>query len=139
MEKINNWIFMENMDAAAEKTSRAKTAGHQKKQRLSGSRYHPIEMESRYVDTMQVVSTSNEEMQLHSHPFYEILFCRSSGGVEYLVGAERYRLQKDDIVLIAPDVSHRPILPEHMAEAYVRDVLRVSPELMMELAGSHLG
>ena len=100
---------------------------------LSGNRYHLLEMESGGIDTMQVASFSSDNTQLHSHPFYEILYCRSSGGVEYLVGAERYRLQPGDIVLIAPDVSHRPILPEYMAEPYVRDMLRISAELMNEL------
>lgn len=100
----------------------------------SGGRYHTQNMESRYVDTMQLTSHGSDDAQLHSHSFFEILFCRSSGGVEYLVGAERYRLQKGDIVIIAPDVSHRPILPERMTEPYVRDVLRISTELINELA-----
>lgn len=93
-----------------------------------------MEMGSRYVDTMQLESFSNSQTPLHSHSFYEILCCRSSGGVEYLVGAERYRLQKGDIVLISPGVSHRPILPEQMSEPYVRDVLRISTELVNDMA-----
>jgi len=100
---------------------------------LSGNRYHLLEMESSGIDTMQLTSFRGDDAQLHSHPFYEIIYCRSSGGVEYLVGAERYRLQPGDIVLIAPDVSHRPILPEQMTEPYVRDMLRISTELMSEL------
>lgn len=101
-----------------------------------GSRYYLAEMESELVDTMEVVSYGHDDTQLHSHSFYEILYCRSSGGVEYLVGAERYRLQKGDIILIAPGISHRPILPQHMTEPYARDMLRVSTELLNEMSGN---
>ena len=77
--------------------------------------YQELEMSSRYVNTHQDVSFSHTTVQLHSHAFYELLCCRSNCGVEYLVGSERYRLQKGDIVIVAPGVSHRPILPENMA------------------------
>ena len=90
--------------------------------------YQELEMESRFVDTHQDVTYSNSTVQLHSHAFYELLYCRSTVGVEYLVGAERYKLQKGDIVFVAPGISHRPILPEQMPEAYVRDVLWISDD-----------
>jgi len=44
--------------------------------------------------------------------------------------AERYRLQKGDIIFIAPGVSHRPLLPESMPEPYTRDVLWLSTEFV---------
>ena len=87
-------------------------------------------MESRFVDTHRDVSYSNSNVQLHSHTFYELLYCRNTCGAEYLVGSERYRLQKGDIILISPGVSHRPLLPEHMTEPYKRDVLWISAEFM---------
>ena len=90
--------------------------------------YQELEMESRFVDTHQDITYSNSTVQLHSHAFYELLYCRSTVGVEYLVGAERYKLQKGDIVFVSPGVTHRPILPEQMAEAYVRDVLWISED-----------
>ena len=81
-------------------------------------RYHPLSMDSRCVDCVRATGCTEGGMQLHSHAFYEILYCRSSGDVEYLVGSERYRLKKGDIVLITPDVSHCPIVPEDAAEPY---------------------
>ena len=69
-------------------------------------------------------------MELHSHSFYEIISCRTSADVEYLVGTERYRLRRGDVVLVPPGVSHRPLLPERMAAPYVRDVLWISEALM---------
>ena len=97
--------------------------------------YQELEMESRYVDTHRDTSYSNSRVQLHSHTFYELLYCTNSCGAEYLVGAERYRLQKGDIVLVPPGVSHRPILPEHMDEPYCRDILWLSPEYIREVYG----
>lgn len=95
--------------------------------------YQELEMESRFVDTHQDISYSNSSVQLHSHSFFELLYCHSTAGAEYLVGAERYKLQKGDLVFIPPDVSHRPILPEHMAEAYVRDVLWISEDFFDQI------
>ena len=93
-----------------------------------GNLYQELEMSSRFVDTHQDVSFSNSHVFLHSHTFYEILCCRNTCGVEYLVGSNRYRLQKGDIIIIAPGFSHRPLLPEHMPEPYKRDVLWISTD-----------
>lgn len=88
--------------------------------------YQELEMESPYVNTHRDVSYAGTPVNLHSHNFYELLYCTNSCGVEYLVGTERYRLQKGDIVLVPPGVSHRPILPENMTEPYNRIVLWIS-------------
>lgn len=95
--------------------------------------YQEMEMTSRYVDTHQDITYSNSRVNLHSHNFYEFLYCHNTGDVEYLVGADRYRLQKGDVILIPPGISHRPLLPEHMSEPYRRDVLWISPEVMDQL------
>ena len=99
----------------------------------TASVYQELEMSSRYVDTHQNVTYSNSRVNLHSHNFYELLFCHSVSGVEYLVGAERYRLQKGDVIMIPPGISHRPLIPEQMSEPYRRDVLWINPELMDQL------
>ena len=67
-----------------------------------GSLYQELEMESKYVDTHRDISWSNTSVSLHSHAFYEVLCCRNTCAAEYLVGSERYRLQKGDIIFIAP-------------------------------------
>ena len=94
----------------------------------SGRFYQELEMSSRNVDTHQDITISNSQVNLHSHTFYEILCCQNASNVEYLVDAERYRLQKGDIVIIPPGISHRPLLPEQMAEPYRRDVMWLSQE-----------
>lgn len=95
-----------------------------------GSFYQELEMDSPYVDTHRDLSYSNAHVQFHSHAFYELICCRNSCGAEYLVGAERYKLQKGDIIIVPPGLSHRPLLPEHLAEPYSRDVLWISTEFM---------
>ena len=96
--------------------------------------YQELEMTSAYVDTHRDVSFSNAHMQLHSHVFYELLYCISSCGAEYLVGPERYKLQDGDIIFVPPGVSHRPLLQEEMAQPYSRYVLWLSPEFMEQYA-----
>lgn len=93
-----------------------------------GEFYQEMEMESRYVDTHRDTSFSNASLNLHSHSFYEFLYCCNTCGVEYLVGTRRYRLQKGDVIFVSPGVSHRPILPEQMTEPYRREVLWISQE-----------
>jgi AraC-like DNA-binding protein len=99
----------------------------------TGSFYQELEMESPYVDTHQDISTSNAQSQFHSHTFYEMLCCRNTCGAEYLVGSERYKLQKGDIIFIPPGISHRPLLPDKLNEPYIRDVLWISEEFMQNL------
>lgn len=89
--------------------------------------YQELEMSDLYVETHRDVSYSNTQLSLHSHTFYELLYCCNDCGAEYLVGADRYRLQKGDIVFVPPGVSHRPLLPEKMEEPYHRYVLWLSP------------
>ena len=95
--------------------------------------YQELEMDSHFVDTHRDITYKPEQVNLHSHSFYEILYCRSAGGVEYLVGVDRYRLQKGDVVLIPPGISHRPLFPEELTEPYIRDVMWISTEFLGQL------
>ena len=92
--------------------------------------YQELEMSSRFVDTHRDTGYANSQPQLHSHTFYELIFCCNSCGAEYLVGSERYRLREGDIIFIPPGVSHRPLLPEDMTQPYSRYVLWLSREFM---------
>ena len=92
--------------------------------------YQELEMSSRFVDTHRDTSYSNAQMQLHSHTFFELIYCLNSCGAEYLVGSDRYRLQQGDIIFVPPGVSHRPLLNANMKEPYKRYVLWLSAEFM---------
>ena len=99
-----------------------------------GTFYQELEMTSRFVDTHRDTSYSNAHLQLHSHTFYELLYCCNTCGAEYLVGSNRYRLQRGDLIFVPPGVSHRPLLPDNMTEPYNRYVLWLSPEFMERYA-----
>lgn len=104
-----------------------------------GSFYQELEMTSALVDTHRDISWSNAQLQLHSHSFYELLWCAECDGVEYLVGSERYRLRKGDLIFVPPGISHRPLLPEKMEKPYKRYVLWLSPRFMELYAGLYPG
>ena len=97
--------------------------------------YQELEMTSPFVDTHRDTSSSNVQVQLHSHAFFELLYCRTSGGAEYLVGSERYRVQRGDIIFVPPGISHRPLLPAEMTEPYTRYVLWLSTDFLRMFAG----
>ena len=92
--------------------------------------YQELEMSSRFADAHRDSSYSNSLLQFHSHSFYELIFCRNTCDAEYLVGQERYRLQKGDIIFVPPGVSHRPLLPPRMHQPYIRDVIWFSSDLV---------
>ena len=95
--------------------------------------HQELEMDSPFVDTYRDSTDFGAHIPLHSHGFYEILYCRSSCGAEYLVGTERYRLQKGDVIFVPPGTSHRPILSPQMTEPYIRDVLWINAAFMETL------
>lgn len=101
------------------------------------SLYQELEMSSPLVDTHRDVSFSNLQMQLHSHAFYELLYCRTDCGGEYLIGSERYRMQRGDIIFVPPGVGHRPLLPDPLPEPYKRYVLWLSQEMIELFASSY--
>lgn len=92
--------------------------------------YQELEMSHRYFQLHRDTTWSGNTMNLHSHTFFELLCCRTDCGAEYLMGTERFRLRRGDIIFVPPGVSHRPILPERMEAPYVRDVLWFSPEFV---------
>ncbi len=96
--------------------------------------YQELEMSSRLADTHRDISYSNTNLALHSHAFYELIYCCNSCGAEYLVGSERYRLRRGDVIFVPPGISHRPLLPEKMDTPYTRYVLWLSPEFMDQFA-----
>lgn len=76
---------------------------------------------------------------LHSHGFYELVYCRTCSGVKYLIGAALYPLQAGDVLLIPPGVSHCAVLPEVMAAPFVRDVVRFTQHFLYEQARLYPG
>ena len=86
-------------------------------------------MDSRYVDAHQDVSFDKEQVNLHSHEFYELLYCRT-GQIEYYLGTERFKVSSGDVIIVPPGISHRPVFPEKLEEPYRRYVMWISKEMM---------
>lgn len=89
--------------------------------------YQELEMSSPYVNTHRDISYSPENLQLHSHAFYEIIYCET-GTIQYLIADTRYRIHAGDIILIPPGISHRPIFYREMPEPYTRIVLWINAD-----------
>ena len=87
--------------------------------------YQEIEMDYPLVQTQQDISDTGDVVALHSHAYYEMIFIRS-GNLQYLIGTRRYRVQRGDILLLRPGVSHRPLFPEKLTEKYDRVVIWLS-------------
>lgn len=95
--------------------------------------YQELEMSSPYVNTHRDTSYGFHSLSIHSHAYAELIYCRESPGVEYLVGTDRYRLQRGDILFIPPGTSHCPLLPERMDTPYIRDVLWISADFLQKI------
>ncbi len=101
-----------------------------------GNLYQELEMSSSLVNFHRDITYRKQNISIHSHSFFEVMYCRSADRVEYLVGSRRYRLSAGDLIIVAPGVSHRPIFPEDMQYPYERDILWVSVDFMNRV--SHL-
>ena len=95
--------------------------------------YQELEMSHRYVDAYRHESIEGGHVPLHSHSFYELLYCRNSCGIEYLLGPDRYRLQRGDLVFAPPGINHRPLLASQLVEPCRRDVIWMSREFVAHL------
>lgn len=92
--------------------------------------YRELEMSHRYVDAYRHESTQAGHVPLHSHSFFELLYCQSSCGMEYLLGQDRYRVQRGDLVFTPPGVNHQPLLSGRLVQPCLREVIWVSREFM---------
>ena len=94
--------------------------------------YQELEMNSAYADSHRDISREAGFVRLHSHSFHELIYCVSCDNIQYIIGTERYRLQRGDIIWVPPGVSHCPLFPAAMKIPYERIVLWVNGERMAE-------
>lgn len=94
--------------------------------------YQELEMTSPYVNTHRDVSYGPESLQLHSHSFFEIIYCES-GTIQYLIADTRYRIHAGDVILVPPGISHRPLFYDDMTEPYSRIVLWISTDFFRSI------
>lgn len=94
--------------------------------------YQELEMNSAYADCHRDISREAGLVRPHSHSFYELIYCSCCDNIQYIIGTERYRLQRGDIIWVPPGVSHCPLFPADMQRPYERIVLWVNAERMAE-------
>ena len=99
--------------------------------------YQELEMNSNTIDCQEDVNYTKDKVQLHSHTFYEVLYCRS-GNVQYLLGPDRYRVRRGDIIFVPPGISHRPLYLDRLVEPYARYVMWIHPDFIKSL-NDHYG
>lgn len=92
--------------------------------------YQELEMSSRFVDAHMDISFGDIPVNLHSHSYYEIVYVLSNSGAQYLVGSNRYLLQRGDVIFVPPGIGHKPLFPSELAEPYKRIVLWVSTDFI---------
>ena len=129
--RVDQLMALVNLQQVSERVSREEIDALLRKIGLDPMNfYQELEMSSRYVNTHRDVSQPSDQVHFHSHNFYEILYIRSGTGLPYLVGTERYLLQRGDVVIVRPGVGHRPLLTSSLPEPYRRDVLWLSQEFV---------
>ena len=94
--------------------------------------YQELEMGSAYADSHRDISREAGLVRPHSHSFYELIYCVCCDNIQYIIGTQRYRLQRGDIIWVPPGVSHCPLFPAGMKKPYERIVLWVNAERMAE-------
>ena len=94
--------------------------------------YQELDMSSAYADSHRDISREAGLVRPHSHSFYELIYCVNCDNLQYIIGTERYRLQRGDIIWVSPGVSHCPLFPEQMKKPYERIVLWINAEQMAE-------
>lgn len=118
--KIPNWKIH----------SYLKTEGY-----IKNNVYQLLEMSNQYVEMLEDISMPEDIVQLHSHNFYEIIWCRSEN-IHYSLGAEHFLLQPGDVVFIPPEVVHYPLALDRLTEPYCRYVMWLSAAFVQELGHS---
>ncbi len=90
------------------------------------------EMSAPQIEIRYCLDEDSPAVDIHSHNHYELyLFCE--GDLEwYMVGTKRYTLQRGDLLLIPPMVTHHPIFREG-ARRYERYVLWCSRAYLAQL------
>lgn len=86
-----------------------------------------IQMESPDVVIRTLSDDGTEPMLLHSHNFYEMIFC-IKGKLHYLLDGKRFLIYPGDIILIPPGLSHQPLFLEPMAESYERYIIWIDSD-----------
>lgn len=99
---------------------------------LSENLYNDVEIKYNHVQLNYDVSSGKDFVALHSHSFYEAVYC-DGGSVSYLLDGSIYHMTKGDLVIIPPGTAHQPLIYKEMEHPYERFALWVSNNLWNKL------
>lgn len=95
---------------------------------------HSQELEPDLVRTHRELDRTPYPLPLHSHPFLELAYVRSGPEMQYVIGADVYRIRPGDVLLIPADVLHGPVLPEECQMESIREVVWVSRHFISRMS-----
>ncbi len=85
------------------------------------------------ISASEDVLVPSESIPMHSHTFMEIVYYTSGDNIGFLIGSQRYVLQKGDMVLIPPGVWHCTLRSSRITEICRRYLLLVKAEYFRAL------
>ncbi len=89
-----------------------------------------LEMDSVWANAHRDITyTAENGLGLHSHLFYEIIYC-VQGEVEYILDTRTVTVSAGDVILVPPGKAHGLLLRNPMQVPYERYVLWVSSQLV---------
>ncbi len=98
--------------------------------------FQRLEMLNNHVDAFRDEGFANISTPVHSHSFWEIVYCQSNCGAEYFLGTTCFQLQRGDIVLIPPGASHASLRRKDSVEPYRGYVLWIHGDFIDRLRGA---
>ncbi len=95
--------------------------------------YQKLPMISTTADIHKDINNDGRFIPLHSHNFWEILFC-CQGDVKYIIKDRQYLLQPGNVMIIEPETAHQPLFPSKIQLPYERYVLRIQKSFLEKCA-----
>ena len=95
--------------------------------------YNGLKMYDPYAQFHVDENSVQDPVCLHSHSYYELIYCLQTVGVSYLVGPQHYYPQKGDLICILPGISHRPLFSEGESGSFCRIVLNINSGFVARL------
>lgn len=111
--------------AAQESPSYVEARMQEMRQKLSAL-YDAQEMSHHYFEIHLDDGNAHTPGQIHTHPFYEVLYCQSNCGAEFQVDTRQYQLQRGDILVIPPQTRHTSLLSSKTGDPYAGYTLWIS-------------
>lgn len=90
-------------------------------------------MISATADIHKDITNDTISIPLHSHNFWEILFC-CHGDVKYIIKNRQYLFQAGNILIIEPETAHQPLISSKIQLSYDRYVLRIQTNFLEKCA-----